>query len=96
MFKIGHSYGERDDMTRQLNGEICEVRIWNVIRSQEEVYKNMYDIVPTTPGLKAYWKFNEGKGTIQLKILQAMEMMLLLIPTLCGQQGLKSLKKIKE
>ena len=62
MFKIGHSYGERDDMTRQLNGEICEVRIWNVIRSQEEVYKNMYDIVPTTPGLKAYWKFNEGKG----------------------------------
>lgn len=22
----------------------------------------MYDIVPTTPGLKAYWKFNEGKG----------------------------------
>lgn len=62
MFKIGHSYGERDDMTRQLNGEICEVRIWNVIRSQEEIYKNMYDVVPTTPGLKAYWKFNEGKG----------------------------------
>lgn len=62
MFKIGHSYGERDDMTRQLNGEICEVRIWNVIRSQEEIYKNMYDVAPTTSGLKAYWKFNEGKG----------------------------------
>lgn len=62
MFKIGHSYGEPDDMSRQLNGEICEVRIWNVIRSQEEVYKNMYDIDPKTPGLKAYWKFNEGKG----------------------------------
>lgn len=63
MFKIGHSYGERDDMTRQLNGEICEVRIWNVIRSQEEIYKNMYDVAPTTLGLKAYWKFNEGKGS---------------------------------
>lgn len=62
MFKIGHSYGERDDMTRQLNGEICEVRIWNVIRSQEDIYKNMYDVAPTTSGLKAYWKFNEGKG----------------------------------
>lgn len=62
MFKIGHSYGEPEDMTRQLNGEICEVRIWNVIRSQEELYRNMYDIDPQTPGLKAYWKFNEGKG----------------------------------
>lgn len=62
MFKIGHSYGEPEDMTRQLNGEICEVRIWNVIRSQEEIYRNMYDVDPQTPGLKAYWKFNEGKG----------------------------------
>ena len=62
MFKIGHSYGEPDDMSRQLNGEICEVRIWNVIRSQEEIYRNMYDVDPQTTGLKAYWKFNEGKG----------------------------------
>lgn len=62
MFKIGHSYGEPDDMSRQLNGEICEVRIWNVVRSQEDVYKNMYDVDPKTEGLKAYWKFNEGKG----------------------------------
>ena len=64
MFKIGHSYGEPENMTRQLNGEICEVRIWNVIRSQEEIYRNMYDVDPQTTGLKAYWKFNEGKGNI--------------------------------
>ena len=63
MFKIGHSYGEPENMTRQLNGEICEVRIWNVIRSQEEIYKNMYDVDPQTTGLKAYWKFNEGTGS---------------------------------
>lgn len=62
MFKIGHSYGEPEDMTRQLDGEICEVRIWNVVRSQEEIYKNMYEVDPQTTGLKAYWKFNEGKG----------------------------------
>lgn len=62
MFKIGHSYGEPDDMSRQLNGEICEVRIWNVARSQEEIYKNMYDVDPQTTGLRAYWKFNEGRG----------------------------------
>lgn len=62
MFKIGHSYGDPDDMSRQLNGEICEVRIWNVLRSQEEIYRNMYDVDPRATGLKAYWKFNEGKG----------------------------------
>lgn len=64
MFKIGHSYGEPDDMGRQLDGEICEVRVWNVARSQQEIFDNMYNIEdPTnTPGLQAYWKFNEGEG----------------------------------
>lgn len=62
MFKIGHSYGEPDDMSRQLDGEICEVRIWNVVRTQQEIYDNMYNIDPKTSGLCAYWKFNEGKG----------------------------------
>lgn len=64
MFKIGHSYGEPDDYSRELDGEICEVRVWNVVRSQEEIWKNMYDVDPQTPGLKAYWKFNEGEGNI--------------------------------
>ncbi len=62
MFKIGHSYGEPDDMSRMLDGEICEVRVWSVVRTQEEIYRNMYDVDPATPGLCAYWKFNEGSG----------------------------------
>ena len=64
MFKIGHSYGEPEDMSRQLDGEICEVRVWNVVRTQEEIYKNMYEVDPATPGLRAYWKFNEGEGNV--------------------------------
>lgn len=66
MFKIGHSFGEPDDMSRQLDGEICEVRIWNTARTQEEIYKNMYNIEDpeNAPGLCAYWKFNEGEGDI--------------------------------
>ncbi len=66
MFKIGHSYGEPDDMTRQLDGEICEVRIWSTARTQEEIYKNMYNIEDPerATGLCAYWKFNEGEGDI--------------------------------
>ena len=62
MFKIGHSYGEPENMTRQLNGEICEVRIWNVIRSQEEIYKNMYDVDPQTTGLKPIGSLMKAKG----------------------------------
>lgn len=66
MFKIGHSYGEPDDMGRQLDGEICEVRVWNVARSQQEIFDNMYNIEDpaNTPGLQSYWKFNEGEGDI--------------------------------
>ena len=66
MFKIGHSYGDPDYMERQLDGEICEVRVWNVARSQQEIFDNMYNIEDpaNTPGLQAYWKFNEGEGDI--------------------------------
>lgn len=64
LFKIGHSYGEPDDMSRQLDGEICEVRVWNTARTQQEIYANMYNIEDpeNAPGLCAYWKFNEGEG----------------------------------
>lgn len=95
MFKIGHSYGDPDDMSRQLNGEICEVRIWNVLRSQEEIYRNMYDVDPQTTGLKAYWKFNEGKGNNIAKDLTGNGMMLWLIQLLYGRRGLKYRRKIK-
>lgn len=64
MFKIGHSYGEPEDYDRQLDGNICECRVWNVARTQQEIYENMYDIDPKTPGLCAYWKFNEEKGDV--------------------------------
>lgn len=64
MFKIGHSYDPPAIMLRQLDGEICEVRIWNVIRSQQEIFDNMYSVEPTTPGLCTYWKFNEGEGDV--------------------------------
>ena len=57
-FFIGRSY----DDNRQLNGDIAEVRVWNVARSEEEIWTNMYDIDPATPGLIGYWKFNEGEG----------------------------------
>lgn len=57
-FFIGRSY----DDNRQLNGDIAEVRVWNVARTEEEIWTNMYEVDPATPGLIGYWKFNEGEG----------------------------------
>lgn len=55
--------GKAWDDTRWLPGDISEVRIWNVQRSAEEIAKNPYEVDPHTPGLVAYWKFNEGTGS---------------------------------
>ena len=56
---IGKAY----DDTRWLPGDISEVRIWNIQRSAEEIAKNPYEVDPHSPGLIAYWKFNEGTGS---------------------------------
>ncbi len=57
-FFIGRSY----DDNRWLAGEISECRIWNIVRSQEEIAENPYYVDPESEGLVAYWKFDEGAG----------------------------------
>lgn len=57
--QIGRSYNNE----RWLEGDIAELRVWNVARTQEEIKNNVYSIAKATPGLLAYWKFNEGQGT---------------------------------
>ncbi|MCH8033065.1 MAG: DUF2341 domain-containing protein [Bacteroidetes bacterium] len=46
-------------------GKMDEIRIWNDVRTQQEIRDNMHRIV--TPGsetnLVAYWKLNESSGT---------------------------------
>ncbi|MEM6264600.1 MAG: LamG-like jellyroll fold domain-containing protein [Bacteroidota bacterium] len=46
-----------------LNGDLDEVRIWNVARTSTEVFSH-YDqlVLPTTPGLVAYYRFDEAFG----------------------------------
>ncbi|MDR1719935.1 MAG: DUF1735 and LamG domain-containing protein [Dysgonamonadaceae bacterium] len=60
LFYIGKSYNN----SRYLRGEICEARIWNVIRTQEEIDACKYGegIEAGMSGLSAWWKFDEGKG----------------------------------
>jgi hypothetical protein len=55
---IGKSY----DDSRHFRGDMSEVRIWTVVRTQEEIADNMFNVDPNTPGLAGYWKFNEGYG----------------------------------
>ncbi len=57
-FNIGYSYASG----RELHGEICECRIWNVVRTQEEIASHVYEVDPASEGLVAYWKFDEGTG----------------------------------
>ncbi len=57
---IGYAW----DATRWLPGCMSEVRVWNVQRTQAEIAANMYQVNPGTPGLVAYWKFNEGSGSV--------------------------------
>jgi N-acetylneuraminic acid mutarotase len=54
--------GENLEQTgRQFNGKIDEVRIWNVARTQAEIQASMNSgICSNTPGLVAYFPFNEG------------------------------------
>lgn len=55
---IGRSWNDE----RWVNGELAEMRIWTVQRTQEEIASNMYEVDPDSDGLLAYWKFNEGAG----------------------------------
>lgn len=57
---IGKSWNDE----RWLPGEISELRIWNYQRSAQEIADNPYYVNPSTPGLVAYWRFNEGEGNV--------------------------------
>ena len=57
-FRIGYSYAAG----RELDGDITECRIWNVVRTQEQIAGSLYEVDPASKGLVAYWKFDEGTG----------------------------------
>lgn len=56
-FYIGRSAG-----SRFLDGAISEVRVWTKALSASEIANNMCYVDPTSDGLLAYWRFNEGEG----------------------------------
>ena len=59
-FYIGYSY----DGNRYVDGCVSEMRVWNRILTSDEINApyHFYDVDPQSPGLVAYWKFDEGAG----------------------------------
>lgn len=55
---IGKSYNDN----RWWPGMICETRVWNKARTQDEIAASIYSVPATSEGLVAYWKFDEGNG----------------------------------
>ena len=55
--------GDRGN-TERFRGQIDEVRVWNVARSQEQIAGSMHQrLVGNEGGLLGYWDFNEPSGT---------------------------------
>ncbi|MFA6470066.1 MAG: LamG-like jellyroll fold domain-containing protein [Bacteroidota bacterium] len=53
-----------DGLTFHLYGSIDEARIWNVVRTEQEIRENMHRTInPGTSNLVGYWQFSEGSGT---------------------------------
>ncbi|MCF7918651.1 MAG: FG-GAP-like repeat-containing protein [Candidatus Cloacimonetes bacterium] len=55
--------GNHLSLNAAFTGIIDEVRLWNVVRSQQEILENMtHYVTGTEAGLAGYWSFNEGCG----------------------------------
>lgn len=56
--------GKSWDDSRWLPGEISELRVWGVKRTADQIAGNPYEVDPESEGLIAYWKFNDGSGSL--------------------------------
>lgn len=61
-FLIGKSYN--DD--RWFEGDMSEVRVWKVVRTQEEIASHIYNVDPQTPGLVGYWKMDDNTSAFRV------------------------------
>lgn len=61
-FHLGRSYNNARDFC----GMMSEVRVWNRALTQDEINAkdHFYYVDPSSDGLVAYWKLNEGEGTL--------------------------------
>lgn len=58
-FLIGKSY----DDNRWFEGNMSEIRVWSVVRTQQQIADNFYTVDPQSEGLVAYWKMDDNTTT---------------------------------
>ena len=64
--------GRESAAFKQYNGALDEIRIWNLARAQSQLQEYMVsELTGTQPGLVAYWKLNEGVGSVAADDSQA-------------------------
>ena len=61
-FLIGKSY----DDARWFEGDMSEVRVWNVVRTQDEIKSSIYSVDPSTEGLVGYWKMDDNTSAFKV------------------------------
>lgn len=61
-FWLSYSYAS----DRYLDGDMAEVRIWDHCLTEEEINggTHFYEVNPNSEGLVAYWKLDDGTGTL--------------------------------
>ena len=62
--EIGMSWVGTYRQRQRFLGKICEMRVWDHPRTASQLQMGLCYVDPTSEGLKAYWKFNEGEGYI--------------------------------
>ncbi|MFZ4621461.1 MAG: LamG-like jellyroll fold domain-containing protein, partial [Bacteroidota bacterium] len=62
--RLGNYSGTQSPWYSGFHGEIDEVRIWNVVRTPDQIVRDMNrPLSGMESGLAGYWKFDEGSGT---------------------------------
>jgi hypothetical protein len=62
-FELGMSW-ESYPSKQYFNGRVAEAKVWSRVLSTSELKLGLCGVDPATDGLVAYWKFNEGTGSI--------------------------------
>jgi hypothetical protein len=63
-FELGMSWASTYRQRQRFLGRVAEARMWTRALSASEIQMGICGVDPATPGLKAYWKLNEGTGYI--------------------------------
>jgi murein DD-endopeptidase MepM/ murein hydrolase activator NlpD len=64
---IGAENGASGPQARAFIGELDDLRLWNIARSDQDIRAHMFaPLIGNEPGLVGYWRFDEGTGQVAI------------------------------